>query len=467
LNAPAGDQIDLLAGLLPLNGQPVVLPHVEISPGIFAHVHLNPGDSSDLVLIVDATEEANQLRAVQQQKHELQLRCEHEARETSVAQQVIAEMDALLLHRVAPDRFVVQGKIPGWLALISPSTVTGGEIRPMELFPFLASFEDEANENWELKKGPPIKSGTWTETDSTGAVCHLEASAMHVLGRTMLVIQRADPDRILLLQRARTSQLRAARDLSLSRVEKERLLKESERAAIANTAKAEFLAGMGHELRAPLQAMLGYAALLSDEAIAGGASDQSVEDLRRIYHAGHHLLDLVDQILDLSRAEAGKMRLEVEPFDVVSMVNEVIDTARPLVVKNENSIALQCGPGVGEMQSDLLKLRQSLLNLIGNAAKFTSRGTIEVRVTRDGEWIEFAVADTGMGLDAGQMGLLFEPFVQADRSNRFGGTGLGLAISRQMCRLLGGDISVKSEPGKGSTFTIRLPARIGGDADKK
>ena len=235
---------------------------------------------------------------------------------------------------------------------------------------------------------------------------------------------------------------------------------------------------MGHELRSPLQAILGYAELLQEDAAASGASDQSVDDLRRIYGAGNHLLTLINEILDLSKAEAGRMEIHPESFDVKTMVQMVLDTAFALVQKNGNTLRLECPSDIGRMRTDEVKVRQSLLNLISNAAKFTKSGTITVRVSRTGPeagksgdagWVEFAVSDTGIGMTPEQSAKLFQPFAQADASiqKNYGGTGLGLAISKQFCQLMGGDIKVDSRVGQGSTFTIRLPADVGTPEDKK
>jgi len=183
-----------------------------------------------------------------------------------------------------------------------------------------------------------------------------------------------------------------------------------------------------------------------------------VEVFRR---AGSNLLTLINDILDLSKIEAGKMDLFLETFDVRTMVDEVMATARPLAQKNENRLELEAG-AVGTMHADLTKMRQMLLNLLSNACKFTSKGTVALAVGRTGDDIEFRVSDTGIGLTPEQQGRLFEAFAQAEASTsrRFGGTGLGLAITRKFCRLMGGDIRVESEAGRGSTFTIRLPATV-------
>jgi signal transduction histidine kinase len=220
---------------------------------------------------------------------------------------------------------------------------------------------------------------------------------------------------------------------------------------------------MSHELRTPLNAIIGYSEMLQEEAEDAGL-DQLSPDLRRIQGAGRHLLGLINNILDLSKIEAGKEELYLEVFDVAALVREVAAVAQPLVSKNDNVLEVDYPAGPREMRADLTKLRQVLLNLLSNAAKFTQGGTITlaVRLPGDGEdaWWTFEVRDTGIGMTPAQVARLFEPFSQADASTTraYGGTGLGLAISRSFCRLMGGDISVESSPGGGSVFTVTLPA---------
>jgi signal transduction histidine kinase/CheY-like chemotaxis protein len=242
----------------------------------------------------------------------------------------------------------------------------------------------------------------------------------------------------------------------------------------ANQAKSSFLANMSHELRTPMNAIIGYSEMLIEEAQDLEPSE-FVPDLEKIQAAGKHLLGLINDVLDLSKIEAGKMTLYLEDFEVVAALNDVVSTVKPLLQKNGNRLLLDCPDDIGAIHADLTKFRQCLLNLLSNASKFTDHGTITLSVRSAGsstqvecppgsqtEEIQVSVADTGIGMTPEQMGKLFETFTQADNSTtrRFGGTGLGLSISRRFSRMMGGDITVVSVPGEGSTFTLTLPRRV-------
>ncbi len=243
----------------------------------------------------------------------------------------------------------------------------------------------------------------------------------------------------------------------------ERFAKEA--AEAASGAKSRFLANMSHELRTPLNAIRGYGEMLREDLMDRDQADL-LPDLDRMLRAADHQLRLVEEILSFARIEAGKVSAQAGMFHLPSLVSSVVDLIRPLAAANGNHLTVECPADLGHIYSDEGKMRQSLLNLLGNACKFTSQGTVGVameRLEHDGaDWVQCRVTDTGIGLSRAQSERIFEPFTQADdsTSRRFGGTGLGLTITRAFCRMMGGDVTVESTPGAGSAFTIRIPARL-------
>jgi signal transduction histidine kinase/CHASE3 domain sensor protein len=253
------------------------------------------------------------------------------------------------------------------------------------------------------------------------------------------------------------------RDVTERRKFEAELQRAKEAAEAASRAKSQFLANMSHELRTPLNAVIGYSEMIQEEAEERGLQG-SVADLERIRGAGRHLLELINDVLDLSKIEAGRMELFLETFDVEWVAREVAATLTPSCKRNENRLEIEIEEGVGRMHADLTKVRQSLYNLLSNACKFTQQGCVRFSVVREtgADRLVFRVTDTGIGMTEEQIRRLYTPFTQADASTtrRFGGTGLGLAITRRFCEMMGGDLSVESEPGVGSTFILSLPAYV-------
>jgi signal transduction histidine kinase/CheY-like chemotaxis protein len=299
--------------------------------------------------------------------------------------------------------------------------------------------------------------------EATGEIGELIASFNFMLG----TIEQRTSEMAQARENLHASNLQledANRTLEVRVEERTRDYAEAVKAADeANKAKSGFLAKMSHELRTPLNAIIGYSEILLEDATDEG-NKGAVSDLDKILSAARYLLGLINDVLDISKIEAGKMELYIETFEIPKLISEVASTVQPLVSKKHNTLYVDCPANIGDMQADSTKIRQMLFNLLSNACKFTEKGGITLSVARDpdGQHVLMKVSDTGIGMTPEQMGKLFAAFSQADAStaSKFGGTGLGLAISRQFARMMGGNITVESTPGLGTTFTVRMPLQV-------
>jgi signal transduction histidine kinase/CheY-like chemotaxis protein len=269
------------------------------------------------------------------------------------------------------------------------------------------------------------------------------------------------------------SQSELAREMQNHRATAVKLREAKEEAENANRAKSEFLAKMSHELRTPLNAVIGYSEMLLEDAEIDGVEAQALRDLININTSGKHLLMLITDVLDLSKIEAGKMELFNERFDLNELIDELALTAEPLCARNGNRLIVERDGVLGGAEGDVSKLRQAALNLLSNAAKFTKDGRIVMSVTRqrgrNGDWLQLSVRDTGIGIARENQSKLFQNFSQAEAwtASKYGGTGLGLALTQKLCRLMGGDVTVESELGQGSCFTIKLPASLAETVERR
>lgn len=281
--------------------------------------------------------------------------------------------------------------------------------------------------------------------------------------------RRRETELLRLVEERTSNQAQALLEADKARKEAERQREIAELAMAAakdaNLAKSQFLANMSHELRTPLNAIIGYSEIVEEQAVES-SMDEMTQDVRKIHGAAKHLLVLINDILDLSKIEAGRMELTLESFDLTNLIEDVVSTILPLSEKNGNSLSVKVPKPAGFMRADLIRLRQVLLNLLSNACKFTEQGTVTLEIARetakDTEMVTFQVKDTGIGMSAEQVSRLFRPFTQADASTtrKYGGTGLGLVISRRFIQMMNGDITVESTPGEGTVFTVKMPAQV-------
>jgi signal transduction histidine kinase/DNA-binding response OmpR family regulator len=384
------------------------------------------------------------------------------------------------------DNQMVTSSLPdsGKLAAFDQVPVTFSEVQPAKPFKVvLLQDNTPALQRFRRDLGITLAVLVVASSFSVGLLLVINASITHRIRHTLAILRRVEMgdlkariappflrDEIGKLQvgiNATASQLEENFNTLEQRVAQRtsELAMARDEALEATRAKSVFLANMSHELRTPLNAILGYSEMLQEEAEDLGQAE-FIPDLQKIHAAGKHLLALINDILDLSKIEAGRMDLFLEAFAIAPMIRDVVTTVKPLVEKNANTLAVHHARDLGAMRADLTKVRQVLFNLLSNACKFTTQGTITLEVVRDtvagAAWLTCRVIDTGIGMTPEQMGRLFQAFSQADitTTRRYGGTGLGLAITQHFCHMMGGDITVESALGQGSTFTIRLPAEV-------
>ncbi len=361
----------------------------------------------------------------------------------------------------------------GFFALIDPNKEVIFQTQGLEekhgaqnILPIIASQQAVNNKDWYIWERPFPR---WNyrvvaalyEPDLEAIANNILWSAYGITGGILVILLLAAAILAIRHSVAATEAQNSRRSAEQAR---ELAEQAKEAAEEANKTKSAFLANMSHELRTPMNAIIGYSEMLIEDA-PDMEAEEMVADLKKIHSSGKHLLSLINDVLDISKIEAGKMDLYIEEFDISQMIEEVATTIRPLLEKNSNKLDLQIHPGLGTMRADLTKVRQTLLNLLSNATKFTESGVITLRAEWTGQAssvLRIQVSDTGIGMTEQQLGKLFQAFTQADSSTtrKYGGTGLGLVISRSFCRMMGGDISVTSTQGKGSCFTVELPREV-------
>ena len=379
-------------------------------------------------------------------------------------------------------RLLSRRRLPAWVGYASVAALIGVAtvmrlLVPLDTAPFLLYLPAVFLISTTFGRGPGVAGATASTVFAAflfiraSDEAHLSTAQIVALAQYALIsagmilvcdaLRRVLTDNeelVATLNGANASLTAAAATLEAARAEAEAAMESAE---AANRAKSSFLANMSHELRTPLSAVIGYSEMMEEE-VADLGEEGLLKDIGKIKSNARHLLSLINDVLDLSKIEAGRMDTYAEEVDVAELMAEVKNTVGSLVARKGNQFVIDLGPELGAMHTDVVKLRQCLFNLISNAAKFTEAGRITLGVRRSGDALEFRVADTGIGMSEEQLGRLFQRFAQADESTtrKFGGTGLGLALTEAFARLLGGDVSVESSPGVGTTFTLRLPAAM-------